>query len=185
MTTATLRLLDVLRASQGNCTDYRVSKLLSLDTAAVSKWRVGKGHMGMANIAKACELAGIPERTWEWQIRIGAEREKGPDGNIYREALRDLEAVQAGGEPSPIGFIALARRLSHVAAILACVLLGLVVSLFPEKQASAADLSVASDAHGFYIIRSWLRAGPRLRRWMRRLSWTWFPVSTFRLRAFA
>lgn len=86
MTTATTRLLDAIRAAHGNCTDYRAGKLLGTTTATVSRWRTEVGHMSMANVSKACELARVPEQTWEWQIRIGAEREQGPDGDVYRDA---------------------------------------------------------------------------------------------------
>lgn len=94
--------------------------------------------MSMANVSRACELAGIDADTWEWQIRIGAEREKGPDGDIYREAVKDLESYRATGEPATHGLIALLRNAGRAAAMVAFLLLGLIGALFPEKQASAA-----------------------------------------------
>lgn len=118
MGTASTRLLDVLRASQGNCTDYRAGKLLGVTTATVSRWRTGAGHMSTANVQRACELAGIPDQTWEWNLRIGAERERGPDGDLYRQAVADLERVRQGQEPSECGLFALLTRGVRAAAIL-------------------------------------------------------------------
>lgn len=145
MATATTRLLDAIRAFNGNCTDYRAGKLLGMTTATVSRWRTGVGHMSMANVSRACELAGVDADTWEWQIRIGAEREKGPDGDIYREALKDLESYRTSGEPSPNGLFALLRKGGRAAAMVAFLLLGLIGALFPEKQASAAMQAITAS----------------------------------------
>lgn len=165
MITATTRLLDALRASHDNCTDYRAGKLLGVSTSAVSRWRLGQGHMSMANVSHACELAGVAADTWEWQIRIGAEREKGPDGDIYREALKDLESFRSNGEPSPHGLFALLRNSSRAAAILAGVLTLGLVPLLSGKPASAAALEGAPAAQVLHIMANRLR---RLRRrWLR------------------
>jgi len=172
MTTATTRLLDALRAAQGNCTDYRVSKLLNLDTAAVSKWRVGKGHMSIATIARVCELAGIPDQTWDWQIRIGAERELGPDGDLFRDALKDLERVRAGAEPAPGGLLAWARNGGRAAAIMAFALLAGGV-LFPAKEALAASVTAGPAACHLYILLNRLWRHRRRRLW----GFTWFPIA--------
>lgn len=156
-TTTSMRLLDAIRAGNGNCTDYRAGKLLGTSTSAISRWRTGVGHMNPTNIAKACELAGFSEQNWEWQIRIGAEREQGPDGDIFRDAVKDLDALAAGGKPAPDGILAMAARALAAAkkagkaitliAGLAVALLGLA----PQKPA-LADTSAA------YVAASTARA---------------------------
>lgn len=174
--TATTRLLDALRASIEPQTDYRVAKLLAVTRSTVSAWRTRKGHMSMANIARACELAGIPEQTWEWELRIGAEREQGPDGDVYRSAVKDLESVKAGREPSPVGLFAMLRAGSRAAAIMALAFFA-GISLFPEKPASAAPLPQGASAGSLNIMLHRMHRRRR-RRW---LTFTWFPIATLRL----
>jgi hypothetical protein len=134
--------------------------------------------MNMANVSRACELAGIPEQTWEWQIRVGAEREKTADGDIYREALKDLESYRASGEPSPNGLFALLTRGGRAAAILAPVLFVLLGVLTPEQPASAATPTPVATSEQS-ILRQIRRR--RSRRWISR-RWrhflTWFPNAT-------
>jgi hypothetical protein len=147
MATATTRLLDVLRAANGDCTDYRAGKLLGVTTATVSRWRTEVGHMSMANVANACRLSGRPEETWLWQFVIGAEREQGPDGDVYREAVQDLERVNSGQEPSPDGIFAFLRHHGGRAAIIliACVV-SFVGAFFPGRSAVAAPSSPVNFA---------------------------------------
>lgn len=171
MTTATMRLLDALRAAQGNCTDYRAGKLLGMTTATVSRWRTGKSHMSMANVSRACELAGVPGDTWEWQIRIGAEREKGPDGDIYREALKDLDSYRATGKPSPNGLFAMLRHYGGHAAIILIACLGAAVGVFlPGKDAVAATRAAVNEVAPVYIMRTIASApGARCGRWLKHI----------------
>lgn len=181
--TATQRLLDLVRASVEPPTDYQVAKVMQVTRSTVSAWRTGKGHMSMANVSRACDLAGIPQQTWEWQIRVGAEREKTAEGDIYREALKDLESYRASGEPSPNGLFALLTRGGRAAAIVAPVLMVLLGAFSPEKPASAAPIVPVNRAVlDIDYAMSWVR---RIRRAWRRRFLTWFPASSFRLQGAA
>lgn len=167
METATTRLLDALRASQGGITDYRAGKLLQVSTSTVSKWRVGKGHMSTANVQRACELAGLD--VWEWNLRIAAEREQGPDGDIYREAVADLERVQRGEDPSPSGLFALLTRGTRAAAILAALLFA-----SPHTNTGVSGVAHASELEGdapslYILLNGILRAFRRLQSQVLRL----------------
>lgn len=153
-TTTTIKLLDALRAANGDCSDYRAGKLLGTSTSAISRWRTGIGHMSPSNIAKACELAGIIDRHWEWQIRIGAEREQGPDGDPFRDAVKDLDSIAAGGKPAPDGLIAMAeraRKAGRVIKVIAGVsfaLLGLIQQKPTYADVCADNVAVSTVAIG-------------------------------------
>lgn len=143
MRTASQNLLDlVLQAHQ--CTDYRAAKLLSVSKGTVSWWRTGSGHMSTSNVQKACELAGVGEETWWWHIVISAEREKGPDGDIYREAAEDLQRVARGERPSKTGVMQLAVRAFRKYMCIGAVSIGLMSSMLgyssPAKALAASDI---------------------------------------------
>jgi hypothetical protein len=49
--------LDRARAGAGNCTDYRLSKLIGVTTQAISAWRTGRTMPGDAQIIKLCAMS--------------------------------------------------------------------------------------------------------------------------------
>lgn len=168
MITATTRLLDVLRESQGNCTDYRAGKLLGVSTSAVSRWRTGNGHMSDLNVKEACKLAGLGEAdTWRWRARVGAEREKTPAGDVFRDLLEDFERQERNEPPRPGHLMhTLANWPGRAAAIVATIIFA-GASLFPEKAAHAAFVA-AGEVREVCIL--WLiRAAGRVRRRRRQL----------------
>lgn len=167
MTTATTRLLDALRAANGNCTDYRAGKLLGVSTSAVSRWRVGIGHMSDANVIEACHRAGLEHRTWQWRIRIGAEREKGPDGEMYRDMLVDIERMERSQEPRKGHLVyTLIHGISgRAAAIVAAFTLTLLGVFSPQNTVRAAQPMTAQSAPANMHYAQ--RARRRLRAWLR------------------
>jgi predicted transcriptional regulator len=70
----TLELLDALKASQDNASDYRVAKLLGVTQQTISKYRVGQSPISAEKMIIACELAGLDPV--EWLIKLQAERAK-------------------------------------------------------------------------------------------------------------
>lgn len=171
-TTATVRLLDALRASQGQCSDYRVAKLLRVGEPTVSRWRNGRAHMSPENIEKACELAGLDP--WEWNLRIAAEREHGPAAEFCRQALRDLDSVRATGQMSASGIVAELTRRASRAAILAGVVIAACFA-HPEIARAGAPSPAGSDAGSMYILLNRIRtAWRRLNRQLARVA-SWLP----------
>lgn len=141
MNTETLRLLALVQKANGHCTDYRAAQLLEVTSATVSKWRVGRSHMGPAAIVKACKLAGEPNVA-RWQIFIGAEREVGPDGDWYRDLRADMLKAEAGEKPakdSSLSVLLRGARTRTAAAILAVIALLGLSGLSPENKAFAAS----------------------------------------------
>lgn len=58
----TLQLVDLIKKTNDNCSDYRVAKLLKITTQSVSKWRNGKNRMSEEAARKAAELLGLDEK---------------------------------------------------------------------------------------------------------------------------
>lgn len=141
MRTASQRLLDLVRESNGDCTDYRAGKLMGVSTSAITKWRTGSGHMNADNVAKACELAGIPHRAFYWTTAVAADRETGVAREQAIQVLEDLQRMEKGLEPREGGIVhTLIHWGERAAAILAaCVLLG--IAPHTGKQALAATLT--------------------------------------------
>lgn len=156
MKTASQSLLDLVLQVQ-KCTDYRAGKLLGASKSSVSWWRTGNGHMSTTNVQKACELAGIPEETWYWHIIISAEREKGPDGDIYREAAEDMQRVARGERPSKQGVMQLAvrafRKYVVVAGVAPTALMLALLGMSSHSKALAAGLDDSASGH-VYIMRT-------------------------------
>jgi len=170
MENATTRLLDLLRASQGGCTDYRVAQLLGVTRSTVSRWRTGEGHMSEANIMEAAKHLGPRFDVGRAMVFIGAEREKGPDGEYYRRARRDFEIVESGGTlpDDSLLRIFIEGLNGKVAAILASVGLALAMVLAPVKPATAATFS-ADNCGPVYTL-----CEVRIRR-RRRAAWSILP----------
>lgn len=174
--TATQQLLDLVRAAQGGISDYRVGKLMGVSTSAVSRWRTGDGHMSETNITAACKLLGGKPDVGRWQYFIGAEREKGPDGDHYRTMRREFETLDRGGKldkNSPLRiFIEGVGGIVAGWAITAMVAAGMIFAP-AGNQASAASFNSSANIHYASYGRRRRRS---LRAWLR--FFTIFPVAT-------
>jgi len=67
-------LLDALKASQGNASDYRAAKLLCVTQQTISKYRTDQCPLSAEKVILACELAGLDPI--EWLLKLQAERAK-------------------------------------------------------------------------------------------------------------
>ena len=80
----TLALMDAARAAHGNCTDYRLARMLGVQTSNTSGWRRGR-HMSDEYAAKCAELAGLDPV--ETVLKVASERESGKTAEILALAL--------------------------------------------------------------------------------------------------
>lgn len=148
--TETLALLDAARHAHGDCTDYRIARLLNVPTSYLSAWRRGN-HLSDEYAARLAELAGMDPV--ETVLRVAADREGGVSADIFRRAL--------------------ARLTGAAASILLAVLLG--VGMAPEHADAAiydpaahvANTSAAAfGTHAIYYVK-WIMGAVRGR--LRRL----------------
>lgn len=65
-------LLEVLKASQGGCSDYRVAQLLQVAQQTISKYQKEQCPLSAEKIILACEIAG--EDPVEWLLKLHAEK---------------------------------------------------------------------------------------------------------------
>lgn len=161
METATTRLLDLIRQAHGNCTDYRAGKLLGVSTSAISRWRVGAGHMSPALIIKACQLAGERD-VFRWEMYIGAERERGPDGEFFRKVSKEFRALDQQEQPQKDWYLyPFIKGLGGLvpALLLACI--GIAAS--SNSLAATVDYSTNSGT-SLYIMRTRRRERRRIKR---------------------
>lgn len=56
---ATKKYMDLLRKQYGGCSDYRISQLLGVTKACVSRWSNGKAGIGDESAAKLADLCGL------------------------------------------------------------------------------------------------------------------------------
>ncbi len=67
-----VELLEILKASQGGCSDYKAAQLLGVGQPQICKYRNGERPLSAEKIIKACELAD--EDPIEWLLKLQAER---------------------------------------------------------------------------------------------------------------
>lgn len=144
MSNPTQQLMDLAAAHQGDVTDYRLHKLSAFAQTTVSKWRVGRAHMGPAAITKFCELAGIKDEM-RWQALIGAERETGPEGDFYRTLRDELTLSTKTGKPIKGGLVdAMVRSIAGKAAGIA---LASFMAMTAANDARASVNAALSQHH--------------------------------------
>lgn len=56
---SSLDLIDLARHRQGDVSDYRISKLLGVSTAALSNYRTGRSSPANSIAVRLAELAGV------------------------------------------------------------------------------------------------------------------------------
>jgi hypothetical protein len=167
MENPTLQLIELLRLAHGGCSDYRIAKILEVEDSAVSRWVNARGHMSDTLITRACRAAHV-EDPLRWRAFIGAERERGPEGDHWREKRDDFLRMESGLAPKEGSELHLfikairERRLSSV--LLASVVLGLFGRpISAEAYAPAADSSCAPSVYYGKSRRGWRR----VLRWLK------------------
>lgn len=133
MSTSSIRALDALARQNGNCSDYRLSKIIGIAQPSVSLYRNGKRQFDEKTAIRVAELLGMAPA--ELLARIQAERS---DNAPARAAWLSLAK--------------LARASAPAAAILAALLLGLSTMQAPvttglfAASAAAYDLPIIFNA---------------------------------------
>jgi hypothetical protein len=89
----TAKLLAALKKANGNCSDYRVAKILKVTTATVSRWNCNLGPMSEETAKKAAELLGFDP---VYVVAcIHAEQQKGKDiYPVWKDLCHRLEREQ-------------------------------------------------------------------------------------------
>lgn len=71
---STIELLDIARAQNGDCSDYRLAQLLGVPPQTVSNYRVGRSHPANPIAAELGRLCGLdPDQVVCW---VNIERAK-------------------------------------------------------------------------------------------------------------
>lgn len=158
MSNPSQELVELVRRAHGDCSYYRVAQLLNVEPAAVARWRKGRGHMSDGIITAACKLARL-EDSLRWRSYIGAERERGPEGDHWREKREDFERMAAGLPPREGGELHLFIKglPKHAASILLMVLTAVGAGALPSQRASAQDAPSSLARSVYYVkLRRWL-----------------------------
>ncbi len=86
-----IELLDRLKASQDNASDYRAAKLLGVAQQTMSKYRNGQAPLSPEKVIIACQLAGLDPL--EWLMRLQLERARcDSEKALWNDALNRLAA---------------------------------------------------------------------------------------------
>jgi hypothetical protein len=150
METSTIRLLNLIAQANGNCSDYRIGKLIDVTDSAVSRWRTGNGHMGQSAIIRACKAAGQAD-IFRWQVEIGAEREKEADGDFYRKVRDEFHALDTHQKPTEGWYLyPFIKGLGGIvpALVLAC------IAMHAGKTLAGTVDSSTNSATSVYIMRT-------------------------------
>lgn len=87
----TLELLEALKASQGNCSDYRAAKILGVAQPQICKYRNGERPLSPEKVLFICELAGL--NGLDWLLRLYRERAKCDTEKSALDRLRSRAAA--------------------------------------------------------------------------------------------
>lgn len=82
----TIELLDALKASQNNCSDYRAAKLLGVSQPTMSKYRNRDLPLSPEKVLLACEIAGLD--AVDWLLRLYRERARCDKEKEVLDSLR-------------------------------------------------------------------------------------------------
>lgn len=90
----TKKLLKSLKQNNGNCTNYRIHKILDCSPRAVSNWDNGRATMDDTYARKAANLLGLDE---DYVVAcITAERNKNTSNyDLWKHICHRLGAVAA------------------------------------------------------------------------------------------
>lgn len=87
----TLELLEALKASQGNCSDYRAAKLLGVAQPQICKYRNGERPLSPEKVLFICELIGLD--AVDWLLRLYRERARCDKEKSIIDGLRSRAAA--------------------------------------------------------------------------------------------
>ena len=181
MENPTLQLVALVRAAHGGaqCTDYRIATLLKVRQSAVIRWKTGVGQMSDSLVTVACQEAGIKD-TYRWRAFVGAERERGPEGDHWRQLREDFRRIDAGLQPREDGelYMLVKGLKDKVASILLAGIVGVGLSAPTPSEAYAVQHE--GDRAAVYIMTNRRR---KLWPWLKnRNAWPLLPQWTARNR---
>lgn len=87
----TLELLEALKASQGNCSDYRAAKILGVGQPQICKYNKGELPLSPEKVLFICELIGFD--ACDWLLRLYRERARCDSEKQVIDSLRDRLAA--------------------------------------------------------------------------------------------
>lgn len=86
----TSKLLAALKKAHGDCSDYRIAKILDVAKTTVSRWSCGHGYMSEETARKAAQILG-----WDETYTIACIHAEGMKGSetypIWKEICDKLE----------------------------------------------------------------------------------------------
>lgn len=86
-----VELLELLKSSQGACSDYRAAQLLRVGQPQICKYRNGERPLSAEKVILACELAGLDPI--EWLLKLQAERAKSSaEKDLWNDVLTRMAA---------------------------------------------------------------------------------------------
>lgn len=86
-----IELLELLKASQGACSDYRAAQLLRVAQPQICKYRNGERPLSAEKVILACEIADLDPI--EWLLKLQAERAKSTaEKDIWNDVLTRMAA---------------------------------------------------------------------------------------------
>jgi transcriptional regulator with XRE-family HTH domain len=84
-------LLEVLKASQGGCSDYKLAQLLCVAQQTISKYQKDQCPISAEKIILACDIAG--EDPIKWLLLLQAERARcTAEKEIWNDLLTRIAA---------------------------------------------------------------------------------------------
>lgn len=87
----TLELLEALKASQGNCSDYRAAKILGVAQPQICKYRSGERPLSPEKVLFICEMVGLDGV--DWLLKLYRERAKCDSEKKALDGLRSRMAA--------------------------------------------------------------------------------------------
>lgn len=86
-----IELLDALKASQGNCSDYRAAKILGVGQPQICKYRNEERPLSPEKVLFICELIGFD--SVDWLLRLYRERARCTAEQAIIDSLRTRMAA--------------------------------------------------------------------------------------------
>jgi len=87
----TLELLEALKASQGNCSDYRAAKIIGVAQPQICKYRNGERPLSPEKVLFICDLIGFD--ACDWLLKLYRERARCTKEIEVLDALRSRMAA--------------------------------------------------------------------------------------------
>lgn len=90
---ATKKYLDILRERYDGCSDYRISQLLHVSKACVSRWSNGKVGLGDESAARLADLCGLDPVKVLTELHLEKAKSRATR-QYYEEVLRRTGTAQ-------------------------------------------------------------------------------------------